>query len=418
MFLSLQSLSQFKELLLQYPVFSVALLLISGYFIGRLFERLKLPAITGYIIAGLILSKALSGIITKEITHSLHILTDISLGIIALTIGGEFSFEKVKRTGIKIIVITLFEALFAFLFVTFFLTLSGFGLYYALLLGAIASATAPAATVIIVRELRARGVFIDYLYGVVAFDDAICVILFSIVFAIVTPLIIAVGATGEAFTGIINAIGEILLSAILGFVAGFILNLSTRKKYRVNEILLISLSVLFFVISFSFIFKLSLLIANMLMGATLINISLKNRRIFHVLEPLTPPLFALFFILAGTELDITAFKSWLTVLFGFIYLASRFSGKFVGVYIASQLTHAPAGVKKYLGFCLFPQAGVAIGLALFIKTSPVLMQSTPSTLRMFTTIINIILFSVLINEIIGPIISRYGIIRGVDIERR
>jgi Kef-type K+ transport system membrane component KefB len=405
-------------LLLQYPVFSVALLLISGYFFGRIFEKLRLPAITGYILAGLILSKALSGIITKEITHNLHILTDISLGIIALTIGGEFSIEKVKRTGVKIIVITLFEALFAFLFVTFFLTLFGFGFYYALLLGTIASATAPAATVIIVREMRARGIFIDYLYGVVAFDDAICVILFSIVFAVVTPLLIAAGATGGAFNGILHAIGEILFSAVLGFTGGFILNLSTRKKYRLNEILLISLSVLFFVISFSFIFNLSLLIANMIMGATLINISSKNRRIFHILEPLTPPLFALFFILAGTELDIAVFKSWMTVLFGFIYLASRFSGKFVGVYLASQITRAPSGVKKYLGFCLFPQAGVAIGLALFIQTSPVLMHSTPSIVRMFTTIINIILFSVLINEIIGPVISRFGIIRGVDIERR
>jgi Kef-type K+ transport system membrane component KefB len=345
-------------------------------------------------------------------------LTEIALGIIALTIGGEFSLDKIRRTGAKIITITVFEAVGAFLFVVFFLTVTGFGIHYALLLGAIASATAPAATVIIVRELRTRGVFIDYLYGVVAFDDAISVILFSIVFSLITPFLTSIVMQGAALRGVMHAFIEIILSALLGFAGGYILNFTTRKKYKINEILLIAVSTLFIVIALSMAFRLSLLIASMVMGSTLINLSSKNRRIFTILEPITPPLFALFFILAGTELNIAIFAGGTTVLYGLIYLVSRFAGKYTGAYFGALITRAPEGVKRYLGFCLFPQAGVAIGLALFLQTSPLLLQSSPEVQQMLVTIVNIILMTVFINELIGPVISRFGIVRGVDIERR
>jgi hypothetical protein len=149
-----------------------------------------------------------------------------------------------------------------------------------------------------------------------------------------------------------------------------------------------------------------------------VNFSKKNRRIFTILEPVTPPLFALFFIIAGTELDIAVFTGSAMLLYGLLYLASRFAGKYTGVTIASLLTRAPASVRKYLGFCLLPQAGVAIGLTLFLQTSPLLLQSSPTVRLMLTTIVNIILMTVFIIVLVGPIISRFGIRRGVDIERR
>jgi Kef-type K+ transport system membrane component KefB len=414
----LDALLHFKVIIAEHSILSVGLLLAAGYILGKLFERIRLPSITGYILAGLLMGESISGIITHEMAGSLHILTEIALGIIALTIGGEFSLDKVRRTGVKIITITVFEAVGAFVFVTFFLTIAGFGIYYALLLGTIASATAPAATVIIVRELRARGEFIDYLYGVVAFDDAISVILFSIVFSLITPFLTFIIMQGAVLRGVLHAFIEIILSALLGFAGGYILNFTTRKKYKINEILLIAVSTLFIVIALSMAFRLSLLIASMVMGAALINLSSKNRRIFTILEPITPPLFALFFILAGTELNIAVFAGGTTLLYGLIYLVSRFVGKYTGVYSGALITRAPEGVKRYLGFCLFPQAGVALGLALFLQTSPLLLKSSPEVQQMLVAIVNIILMTVFINELIGPVISRFGILRGVDIERR
>ena len=412
------ALSHFKNIIAEHSILSVGLLLAAGYILGKLFERIRLPSITGYILAGLLMGESISGIVTHEMTGNLHVLTEVALGIIALTIGGEFSLDKIRRTGVKIITITIFEAVGGFVFVSLFLTLAGFGLRYALLLGTIASATAPAATVIIVRELRARGEFIDYLYGVVAFDDAISVILFSIVFSIITPFLASLAMKPSVWKGIIHAFVEIIVSAILGFAGGWILHLTTKKKYKINEIMLIAISSLFIVIALSMAFKLSLLIAAMLMGATLINLSSKNRRIFSILEPITPPLFALFFILAGAELNIAVFAGGVTLLYGFIYLVSRFAGKYAGVFFGALATRAPEGVRRYLGFCLFPQAGVAIGLALFLQTSPLLLQSSPEVRHMLVSIVNIILMTVFLNELIGPVISRFGIVKGVDIERR
>jgi len=414
----LYTLLHLKAIIAEHSILSVGLLLAAGYILGKLFEQIRLPSITGYILAGLLMGDSVSGIITHEMSGSLHILTEIALGIIALTIGGEFSLDKIRRTGVKIITITVFEALFAFAFVTLFLLISGFEFHYALLLGTIAAATDSAVTVIIVRDMRARGEFIDYLYGIVAFDDAISVILFSIVFSLITPFLTSIVMQGAALRGVMHAFIEILLSALLGFAGGYILNFTTRKKYKINEILLIAVSTLFIVIALSMAFRLSLLIASMVMGATLINLSSKNRRIFTILEPITPPLFALFFILAGTELNIAVFAGGTTVLYGLIYLVSRFAGKYTGVYFGVLITRAPKGVKRYLGFCLFPQAGVAIGLALFLQTSPLLLQGSPEVQQMLVAIVNIILMTVFISELVGPVISRFGIVKGVDIERR
>jgi hypothetical protein len=290
-------------------------------------------------------------------------------------------------------------------------------LKYSLILGAISAATAPAATVVIIKELRARGTFVDYLYGVVAFDDAVCVILFGIIFSLVSPILTSADAVvhaGFSF-GLFHALKDLFLSILIGFLGGIALHLMIRKKYKLNEILIISVSVIFLNTAFAMVFHLSPLIANMVFGAVLVNLSNKNKKVFSVLEPVTPPLFALFFILAGTELNVTILTEGLVVIYGVIYIVARFGGKLIGVYIASQLTNAPAKVKKFLGLCLFPQAGVAIGLVLFVKTSPVLALASPVVKEAIDFILNIVLVSVFLNELIGPSISRYGIIKGSEL---
>ena len=402
----------------QHIVFGTGMLLLVGYFAGRLAEKIRLPAITGYILAGLVLSDSVTGIIHQTVALRMTSITEIALGMIAITVGAEFEISRLRKTGLTIMIMTIFQAVFAFIFVVIGLTIMKMEMSYALILGAIATATAPAATVVIVKELRARGEFVDYLYGIVALDDAICVILFSVIFALVAPGL-AGTITGHETTimsSISHAGLEILFSCLLGATSGFLLHKFTREKYRLNEILIISIASIFLTISIAIVLNLSLLIANMMMGAVLVNLSHRNKRIFRVIEPLTPPLFALFFVLAGTELHLYVFTKLAVILFGIMYILSRFAGKYLGTWIAALLTKTSEGIRNYLGFCLFPQAGVAIGLVLFVQTSPALLNAPELVKEMMVLIVNIVLFSIFINELIGPLISKFGIIRGAELE--
>jgi len=396
-------------------VLSLGVLLFCGFFIGQLFEKIKLPAITGYIVTGLLLGESMTGIIHAEMGDNMKHITEIALGFIALTIGGEFSISKLRRTGVRILVLTLFEALGAFILVSTVLTLAGLRLPIALILGSISAATAPAATVVIIRELRARGDFVDHLYGVVAFDDAVCVILFGLVFAAVSPILSQTAAHASFVTTFLHSVFEVVFSLLLGVAGGAVTHMLTIKRQKINEILLVSLAILFIISAFATAVKLSPLLATMAMGATLTNLSHKNHRIFNYIEPLTPPVFAMFFILAGTELDVEVFSHGAVIGLGLLYLLSRFAGKMAGINIGGLITKTPARIRRYLGFCLFPQAGVAIGLALFVQASPLITHASDQIRDVFILIVNIVLLSVFINEMIGPAISKFGIKKGLNL---
>jgi len=408
----------FKELFGHHVIFGTGILLFSGYFLGKLADRLKLPAITGYILAGLLLGDSVISIIPETAPYKLTSITEIALGLIAIMIGAEFEFTRLRQIGKDVLLMTLFEGVFAFIFVSAIFIAIGLDVRYALLLGSIAPATAPAATVVIIRELRARGRFVDILYGIVALDDALCIIIFSIIFALVGPVIageLVPGISG-VFLGLWLALKEIGLSVLLGLISGFSIFKLTERRYKLNEILIVSIGVIFLSTSIAIVSGLSHLIVNMIAGVVLINTSSKNRRIFKVIEPLTPPLFALFFILAGTELEISAFTNGLTVLYGFIYIGSRFFGKYVGIYTSATLSKSSSKTRKYLGLCLFPQAGVAIGLILFVQTSPLLSGVSADIRSILVLIVNVILVSIFINELVGPSISRIGILKVADID--
>ena len=399
------------------PLLSLAVLILAGYLFGRLCQVLHLPTITGYIVAGLLLSHSVSGVMERHTVESLGPFTEVALSFIALTIGGEFQLAKLRRTGSKILVITLFEAVLAAVVVALVLGFLLLPFSYALLLGAIAAATAPAATVVIVRELRARGEFVDYLFGVVAFDDAVSVLLFSVAFAVVAPLLAgAAGAGASVLAGFGHALAEIGLSAVAGALAAAVIHFAAGARRRDSEVLLITLGVLFLLTALVTLLELSALIANMFAGFMLVNMALRNRRIFAALEPLTPPIFALFFILAGAELDIGVVSKGIVVLIGLVYLAVRFGGKVAGVTLGSLLVRAPANVRRYLSFCLFPQAGVAIGLALVVQSSSLFTEAPEEVREMLRLLTNVVLFSVFVNELIGPLISRFGIVRGAERE--
>ncbi len=415
----LQQLIELRNLLSSHALFTVGILLTFGYFMGKAVARIKLPAITGYIIAGLLLGDTVSGIVHTHMSEGLKIVTDVALGLIALTIGGEFYWVKLKKMGKEVVIITLAQIVLTFLAVTLSLWLFKMEFPLALIMGAIATATAPAATVAIVQTLRAHGPFVDYLYGVVALDDAGCVIVFGISFAIATGLLGAGGA-GAAAHGPAVLIGhaflEIFLSLLIGLIFGYLIHRMTRRKDNANEILIITRGLIFLETALAIVFHLSPLMSNMAAGTIIINLSARNHRIFRILEPLTPPIYALFFVIAGTELNPAVLLQEKILILGAVFILARGAAKYGGVYLGSAVSGAPKCVRKYLGFCMIPEAGVAIGLVLLIQASPLIVHLPPHYDQIISDMVNIILLAVFVNELVGPPVSKFAIVKGLEEE--
>lgn len=400
------------EYLHLHPLFAAGIILIAGYYLGRLAGLIKLPEITGYIFAGLLIGKSFLHIVPHEVEESLGVFTQIALGLIALTIGGEFSFGKLKRLGRDVAVVTLVQLVATFGAVTIVLYLLKLPLPIALLAGAIASATAPAATVHIVQTLKAHGTFVDMLYGVVALDDAGCVILFSVIFSLAGPMM---GVSG-ADHGVLSAFGHLGLEIGIGILGGFFIHWATHRLRSKNETQIITLGFFFAYTVLVLGLGMSPLLTNMAAGTVLINLSPKNHRIFEALRPITPPLYAMFFVLAGMELDPTQFLDPKILLLGGAYIIFRAIGKYGGVYGGCRMVNTENRVKKYLGFCMLPQAGVAIGL-MDIVSGIHLGPDAPAAIPGAIVALNsIILMSVFVNEILGPPISKYALIRGNNME--
>ncbi len=418
-----------RELLGQHALFSLGILLLLGFLAGKLVSRIGLPEITGFIVAGLLIGESFLGLVPHHMDEGLGLITEVALGLIALTIGGEFYWVKLKRLGQAIVVVTLVQLAATFLFVSVALAVLRMPLPFALLLGAIASATAPAATVAIVQSLRARGTFIDYLFGVVALDDAGAVILFGVVFAIASSILAdataggvaaaaavdavhAAGSSHGPITVVLHALAEVGLSIGLGVVTGVFIHLLSRRRSNQNEVMITTLGILFFATALAVVFRLSPLLTNMTAGALIINLSPDNHRIFRILRPLTPPIYALFFVIAGTELRPEVFLDPEIMLFGGAYIIARAIGKYGGVWVGCRVAGTSAAIRNYLGFCMLPQAGVAIGLVLLIEASPAMAALPADMQSVINTMVNIILLSVFVNELIGPPLSRLAIVRG------
>jgi Kef-type K+ transport system membrane component KefB len=392
-------------------VFGVGILLTGSYFLGKLAVRIGVPAITGFIVAGLLLGPSALGFVHENLAESLDMVTELALAIIALVIGSEFNISKLRRIGRAVVVITLAQLLATFLIVTAAVSLTGMlPLPAAALLGAIASATAPAATVAIVRDLKARGPFVDHLYGIVALDDAGCVLLFSVVAAFAGTSM--GGASAPLLGSILHAMAQICSALLLGALAGFLLHLATKKLERNNEIFIISLGLVCILTAVATSLHISPLLAGMVAGAVLANFSHKSIKVLTVLDSLSPPLYAAFFAIAGTELDFSVFSSGPVLLLGLVFIVARAVGKYGGVLAGAVVARSDRLIKRYLGLAMLPQAGVAIGLALFLQTAPFLQEGLHEYSRLM---VNVVLLSVFVNELAGPPVSRYAVIRGATL---
>ncbi len=412
----MQTLQDLKELLGDHPMFTIGVMLFVGYLISKLARRLRLPTISGYIIAGLLMSHSITGVFPQGMHESFKIITEIALSLVALTIGAEFSATKLRRIGRQVTIVTLVQIVVVFTLVSTMLWLFGLGLPFALLLAVIATATEPAATVAEVQYLRARGRFVDYLFSMVALDDAICVIAFSLMFAFVSRLLYG-GVVEEsmALSQSLWALREIGLSLLLGAVAGYVLSRMTWLKHGHNEIMLITVGIVFITTALAIVSNLSPLLTNLAAGSVLINMSPRNHRILRTLEPLTPPVYALFFVIAGTELDYRIIMQPGILLLGGVYIVFRSLGKYSGVYLGCRISGVGRPFRENLGWCMLPQGGVALGLILLIQSSPIISRiNQPELDNMLVNMLNIVLLCVFVSELTGPPLSRMGIVRGCE----
>ncbi len=412
----LDILIQVRNTFNEHVLFGIGILLVIGYYTGKVAEKARLPAITGYLFCGLVLGDSVTGVIHTEMTASLRTITDVALGIIAITIGSEFSLKKLRRLGRNIVVITVVQLVVTFFAVSATLIVFGLAPAYSFVLGAIASATAPAATVVIIQQLRARGDFVDTLYGVVALDDAACILLFAAVFAFAGSVLVTAGNAGLNVTGLIgHALGEIVFSLLLGLVQGIVILIFTLRTERRNDCLIIGLGAILLFTAVAIALELSPLLTNMAAGATMVNLHSRSTQTLHVLTPLTPPLYAAFFAVAGTEFDVSMMSNWWIVALGGAFFFSRAAGKYAGVWAGAGLARAPAAVRNYLGLAMLPQAGAAIGLVLFIQASPLVANAAPEIRTGFSQVTNIVLFAVILNAFIGPVLSKFAVTKAADL---
>ena len=374
-----------------------------GLVFNRIVKKFGLPNVTGYLVAGLVIGPYVLNIVPEVAVEEMGLITNVALGFIAFSIGGSFRIADIKAIGGKVLVITFFEALTASLLVTLALMLFGFDLPLALSLGAIAAATAPATTLLVARQYKAKGPVTNMLLPVVAMDDAICIVLFSIMTSIAS--VIANGTTLSVLEMILDPLREIGFSLLLGAAVGFGVALCSKAfKSRANRIAVIVCSI-FLCVSLADKFELSSLLVCMMNSAIMVNFSKESNKMLDVCDRWTPPLFLLFFVISGAELNLEILPQ--IGVIGIIYLVARTLGKCLGATAGSAIIKADKQVIKYLGFTLIPQAGVAIAMSQLAIT---ILPAYGEQIRA------VILGATLIYELTGPLVTKVALTKAGEIE--
>lgn len=394
-------------------LFYAAVVIAAGLFFGKMAKYLHLPNVTGYLVGGLIIGPSMLNIIDADMIEHMYIIPSVALGFIAFSIGNEMKLIYFKRVGSRPIVIAIFEALFAvlvtfvaiilYLYITGQLTL--IEVRFALVISAIAAATAPAATMMVVRQYKAKGILTETLMSVVAIDDSVAIMLFGI-FVAISNALGPISNQSSILMQIIKPFIEIFASLGIGFVAGILLTLGTRWfTGRGNRISLVIMFI-FFTVSLTDFISGSPLLACMMLGAVFANMSPKYEEVNGLIYFVTPPIFIMFFVLSGAELKLSVLQT--VGLIGIIYVLFRVVGKIFGSWFGSKITKAEPVVTKYLGYALIPQAGVAIGLSLV--ATQVLNPEMGAQIRA------IILAATLIYELFGPVITKIALQKAGEIK--
>lgn len=380
-------------------LYILGIVILAGIFMGALVNYLKLPRVTGYLLAGIVIGPFVLKLIPKEAISGLAVISEAALGFIAYSIGSSLNFKDLKKIGSGIIIIALFEALTAVVVVTGVMVfIFKQPLAFSLAIGAIASATAPAATLMVLKQYKAEGPLVDTLIPVVAIDDAIAVIAFGICIAIAQVLVsgaetLTVMTIAKPF---IEIIGSVLLGAALGLGLAFINRSATSKEQTMS----LAIGVILLAVGLASRFELSSILTCMALGSAISNITQGKSRLLTVLDSFTNPIFIAFFTISGLDLDFSVLKA--VGIIGLGYVVARVIGKVLGAYLGCKLAKSEPVVQKYLGFTLVPQAGVAIGLSLLVENA---LPQYGAQIR------TIILAGTVIYELIGPLCTKFAIFK-------
>lgn len=406
-------------------LFSLSIALFSGLLLSRLAKVLKLPAVTAYLIAGVLIGPFCLGkfgvlglgFISLKDVESYSLISDVALGFIAFSIGNEFRLSELKHIGKTATIIGIIQAVFTTLAVDaaliglHFIIPNQFPLPAAIILGAVASATAPAATLMVVKQYKAHGPVTKTLLPVVALDDAVGLVLFAVSFGIAKAMI-----AGEIsiISIILEPLLEVVLSIALGVIMGLVFTFIERFFHSRSKRLAVSVAFVFLTVAISMVtFKIgpihvafSSLLSCMMLGTIFCNICDFSAELMDRLDRWTAPIFVLFFVLSGAELNLDVFKDYFVIIIGLVYIVFRCLGKYFGARFSAEISRADPNVRKYLGITLFPQAGVALGMAMKAMTLGSLGN----------IVSNIVLFSVLIYEIVGPFLTKISLMKAGEID--
>ncbi len=406
-------------------LFSLSIALLVGLMMSRLAKICRLPAVTAYLVTGILIGPCCLGALgvpglgftAFEENDVFSVISDIALGFIAFSIGNEFRLSQLKKIGKQATVIGIFQALTATvlvdlaLIILHFIIPDKFSLSAAIVLGAVASATAPAATLMVVRQYKAKGPVTDTLLPVVAIDDAVGLVLFAISFGIA-------GALEDGQISVVSVLVEPLLEVVLslglGSVMGLLITFFERFFHSRSKRLSISVAFVLLTVAISMLkFKIgevqvgfSSLLVCMMLGTMFCNTCDFSEELMDRLDRWTAPIFILFFVISGAKLDLTIFGDLLSVLIGVVYIVFRSFGKYLGAHVSAGFMHAEPNVKKYLGITLLPQAGVALGMAM----------KAMSLGSAGVIVSNITLFSVLIYELVGPYFTKVALTKAGEID--
>lgn len=393
-----------------------------GFYAGHAARRLRLPSLIGYMLIGVVLGPSILGLFSESSMNSLSFITEVALGFVAFSIGAELSLSSLKKLGPGIVIIILAESFGAFALVlaaVYFLTRD---LPLALVFASVAPASAPAGTVAVIQECRAKGSLTKALYAVVGFDDGLAIVIFGFAAAIAKNLL--VGEVSDTNVGILAAMyapmSEVFISIVLGTFVGFVFCQLVKRLNNARDILILVTGTILIVTGLSIRWHLSLILTNMVVGFVLVN-TRRETLTHHVLAPLhdvMPLLFVLFFCLAGAHLELSALPS--LGLLGIVYIIARSTGLMGGAYLGGAIGNVEPRVKKYVGMGILSQAGVAIGLSLIVQHEFAQIHAeygVPHSLEIGAKVLTTITATCIFFEIIGPILTKIALRKAGEIEQ-
>jgi Kef-type K+ transport system membrane component KefB len=393
-----------------------------AFYAGQIVRKVQLPSIIGYMVLGVILGPAVLNIYNESIIKQLSFITEIALGFVAFSIGSELRISSLRSLGSGIVYIILSESFAAFSLVAILIYILTKDLPLALIFGSMAPASAPAGTVAVIQEYKAKGNLTKALYAVVGFDDGLAIIIFGFAAAIAKSLLIAEvsNQTGAILPALLTPLKEISLSITVGTIIGVIFCQLVRRLTGSREMFILVFAAVLFATGISATLHLSLIMTNMVVGFVLVNTckELLVRKVVNPLSEIMPLLFILFFCLAGSHLELARIASLGTI--GIVYIIGRSVGLMGGAYLGGMIGHVDEKVKKYVGMGILSQAGVAIGLSLVVThefNELYIKYDSTHARDIGTMVLTSITATCIFFEIIGPILTKIALKKAGEIDQ-